>query len=357
LERGWRYSGPAFGLNHKLVPDAVEIEGKKEKFTKTDGYFIRVSRQWVTAGETYAEAQAKRNEYLGRQRYKEATGQELPQPEANGGLLSASAAYLSDLELKVAAKNRRLKTLAAAPLALTEFTEKSGLKYVGDISAPAITRHMKWVVNNSPTRSPKTAKNKFIQLLSLLKSVDAVPMAGIGKHAHPLATKDAPRTPKETPVYTYTPEELERFFKVCDVRKNAIFRTFHRGGLRDQELATLRRQDCVLDGEAPHLRITEHSEHDFVPKWCEARNVSIDPELVSILKAWLATHNHSLVFPTEKGKVDGHLPRLCQDVAHKAGMNPDDWWLHKFRATYTTFNVRRGMDLETLRCRLGHKGH
>ena len=52
----------------------------------------------VTADDTYAEAQAKRNGYIGRQQYKETTGQDLPQPEAKGGLLSdAIATYLSDL--------------------------------------------------------------------------------------------------------------------------------------------------------------------------------------------------------------------------------------------------------------------
>jgi integrase len=36
-------------------------------------------------------------------------------------------------------------------------------------------------------------------------------------------------------------------------------------------------------------------------------------------------------------------------------MDPREFWLHKFRATYATHCLRAGMDLETLRKQLGHR--
>lgn len=54
-------------------------------------------------------------------------------------------------------------------------------------------------------------------------------------------------------------------------------------------------------------------------------------------------------------KPDGHLLRLCQRVARRAGMDADKFWLHKFRANYATHCLRKGMDLETLRAQLGHR--
>jgi integrase len=141
--------------------------------------------------------------------------------------------------------------------------------------------------------------------------------------------------------------------------ETAIFQTFRRAGLREQELATLRRQDCVLDGSAPCLRIVERPEYDYVPKWYAIRDVNIDPQLASILKAWLKTHDHALVFPTPRGKVDGHILRLCQQIARRAGLNPDDFWLHRFRSSYATHLLRYGpaigLTLEDIRKQLGHR--
>ena len=47
--------------------------------------------------------------------------------------------------------------------------------------------------------------------------------------------------------------------------------------------------------------------------------------------------------------------RLCKRVAQRARLNPKDWHLHKFRSTFATHCLRKGMDLETLREQLGHR--
>jgi integrase/recombinase XerD len=124
-------------------------------------------------------------------------------------------------------------------------------------------------------------------------------------------------------------------------------------GLREQELSTLRRIDCVLDGSTPVVRITERPEYKFVPKAYEIRDVPVPETLLVTLRAWLQTHDHKLVFPTRRGKVDGHLLRRCQSVAWRAGFDPEQWWLHKFRATYATVSLRKTGDLETVRSWLG----
>jgi integrase len=241
---------------------------------------------------------------------------------------------------------------------LTEFAEQSGVKYVNDITAQIITRHIAWVVQNSPTHSAKTANNKFVQILAFLKHFGAVPTVGSGKSSRLLGMKDAPRC-VEKEVKIYTEEQLTKFFFACDARETAIFQTFRRAGLREQEVATLRRRDCLLDGSAPCLRIVERSEYDYVPKWYAIRDVNIDPQLASILKAWLKTHDHALVFSTPRGKVDGHILRLCQQIARRVGLNPDDFWLHRFRSSYATHLLRYGpaigLTLEDIRKQLGHR--
>jgi len=319
--KGWRYCKPAYAANRKIKPHVVVVDGKEE--THPEGaYYLNVDGAWEKAGTSAAEALEAQSKRLARQRYEKETGEKLPEPEGKGVLLrDAIDAYLSELELSVAGKSRQPKTLAAARQTLREFAERGQVRHLNGVSASHIAKHMAWVIQNSPTHSAKTARNKFIQ----------------------------------KPVSTYTPQELARFFSACDVRETAIFQTLNRAGLREQELSTLRRQDCKLEGPAPCIKVTERQEYGFVPKWYAIRDVSIDPELASILKRWLSTHEDALVFPTPKGQVDGHILRLCQRVARRAGMDPDNFWLHKFRSSYATHCLRRGMDLETLRDQLGHR--
>jgi integrase len=363
IEKGWRYCRSAYGKNHKIKPDIVIVDGGEEPHPE-GAYYLLVDGQWEKMGTSAAEAQETQKKRLARQRYEEDTGETLPVEEPQGGLLAdAIAAYLAELELKVAGKARQPRTLAASKQALDEFASQSGVKYLNGVTAVAIAKHMAWCIQNSPTRSARTVANKFALILQFLRHADAVPTVGTGKSSRPLGKKDAPRY-TENPVETYSPVELANFFLACGPRETAIFQTFLRAGLREQELTTLRRQDCRLDGPAPCLKVTERPEYGFIPKWYAIRDVIIDPQLASILKSWLTTHSHALVFPTpspngtmEKpdSRVDGHILRLCKRVAKRASMGADGWWLHKFRATYATFCLRRGMDLETLRAQLGHK--
>ena len=361
--KGWRYCRPAYSANRKIRPDVVLVAGKEE--THPEGsYYLNVAGQWEKVGDSAAQAQEEQRKRLARQRYEKDTGERLPEPEPKGDLLSdAINAYLGELELKVAGKSRQPKTLAASRHALEEFARESGIQRLKDVTATAIAKHMAWTVQSSPTKSARTAANKFLLILQFLKHTGSVPMVGTGKSARPLGLKDAPRY-VERAVETYTPEELARFLAACGPREEAIFQTFARAGLREQELSTLRRQDCVLGGSTPCLKIVERPEYGFIPKWYSVRDVIIDPGLAATLRTWLASHSHPLAFPTPNpsgtlerpgSRVDGHILRLCKSVAKRAGMDQDKFWLHKFRATYATHCLREGMDLETLRKQLGHR--
>ncbi len=263
---GWRYCKPVWGKNSKLKPDTVLVGGKEEVHSE-GAYYLNVDGQWEKCGKSAAEAQEERSRRLARQRYERETGERLPEPKPKGKLPSdAIDACLTELELKVAGKSRRPKTLAASRQALNEFAEQSRIKHASEVSASAIAKHMAWVIQNSRTRSARTAANKFVLILQFLKHTGSVPMVGVGKSARPLGLRDAPRY-TEKPVEKCTDDELARFFFACGKRENAIFQTFARAGLREQELATLRRVDCVFGTDAPCLRIVERPEYGFVPKW------------------------------------------------------------------------------------------
>jgi site-specific recombinase XerD len=77
---------------------------------------------------------------------------------------------------------------------------------------------------------------------------------------------------------------------------------------------------------------------------------------VKSLKAWKAkaSKDCSLVFPTA-----GCNPKLnflddLKAIAERANLDPDNFWLHKFRATFATWSLWAGVDLRTVQQWLGH---
>jgi integrase/recombinase XerD len=46
---------------------------------------------------------------------------------------------------------------------------------------------------------------------------------------------------------------------------------------------------------------------------------------------------------------------MCKVIAKRAKLNPETFWLHKFRATFATRHLWGGVDLRTVQSWLGHK--
>lgn len=353
-DRGWRYCRPALSSNNKIKPNVVMVKGQEE--THPEGcYFFQIDGRWERVSESAAEAQQEQRKRLARQRYQQETGETLPEPEAKGvHLRRAIDDYLTELELKVASRNRQQRTYAMMKQTLNEFAKQSNLRYLHEVTAAHLDRYVAWVIGHSPTESARTGWNKFLRILQFLKHNDATPMVGMGKSRRPVGMRDAPRF-VEKEVITNKPEELRRFFNICDYRQLVTFQAFNRSGMREMELATLRRQDCHLDGPSPYLDVVAKPEYDFIPKWYQIRKVSIDPDLAAMLRDWLKTHKRKLVFGTVGDRIDGHMLRTAQRIASRAGIPEKCIKLHRFRANYATWCIRRGMDLETLRAQLGHK--
>jgi integrase/recombinase XerD len=56
----------------------------------------------------------------------------------------------------------------------------------------------------------------------------------------------------------------------------------------------------------------------------------------------------AFIFSTASGRPDTHMIRALKRNAKKAGLNRDDFWLHKFRATFATMHLHAGVDLRTV---------
>ena len=167
----------------------VIVKGQEEPHPEGSCNF-QIDGGWQRVSESAAEAQQEQKKRLARQRYHEETGETLAEPETKRVLLRrAIDEYLTGLELKVAAKNRQHRTFAMMMRTLNEFAEQSNVRFLHEVTATHLDRHMAWVIGHSPTKNARTGWNKFLRILQFLKHNDATPMVGIGKSSHPVGLR------------------------------------------------------------------------------------------------------------------------------------------------------------------------
>jgi len=163
----------------------------------------------------------------------------------------------------------------------------------------------------------------------------------------------------------YTEQELEKLFAACDHRQHLIFSAFLYSGCRREEIEFLYWDD--LDLNEGELKVRPKPEFDFTVKTKQERSVTLPPVLVERLKTWKKRATTRLVFPTRNGAPLGNSVLVsCKRVWKRAGLNRtcktclklnecERAYLHKFRATYATMSLQRGMDIATLQEQLGHE--
>jgi integrase len=88
----------------------------------------------------------------------------------------------------------------------------------------------------------------------------------------------------------------------------------------------------------------------------EEREIPIPDKLIESLKVWKQTSDKSgnLLFPTTSCKPNTHFLEYLKDVAKRAKLDPNNFWLHKFRATFATWHLWKGVDLRTVQDWMGH---
>jgi integrase len=147
----------------------------------------------------------------------------------------------------------------------------------------------------------------------------------------------------------YTDAQLSAFFKACNARHLAFFKTLLFAGLRMSEAKFLEWSDITDNA----IQIRSKTRYGFEPKDHEERLIPIPKELVSLFDR-MPPRPGTLVFPTKSGRPDKHMLRHCKRVAVRARLDEDQFSLHKFRRTCITKLLRAGMDLRTVMSIAGH---
>jgi integrase len=338
--KGLRYCPVVLSSNGRVKPDLVLVNGRPERHPE-GAYYLewreKGRRVRLSVGKDPADATARRQR-------KEAELNALNNgvsvvPENGNGHPSVAAAvarFLEETEL-----TKKPKTLAAYTTALNYFTESCTKIYLQDIDRTDLLKFSAFL-RDKKKQAPRSVYNKFENAMTFLKANRIRGL--VGKNDWPRYTEEEPEM--------YEPEDLDKLFAACDAEEKLWYEFFLMTGMREQEVMYTYWSDINLVHAT--VRVSHKPDRAWTPKAYKEREIPIPAKLVKSLKVWKANKTCTLVFPTA-----GCNPKLdfldcLKAIAERAKLDGDDFWLHKFRATFATRCLWAGVDLRTVQQWLGH---
>ena len=193
-------------------------------------------------------------------------------------------------------------------------------------------------------QAPRSCYNKFENMMTFLK-VQGI-RGLVGKNDWPGFTEEEPEI--------YEKEELAKLFKASDPEERLWFGFFLMTGFREQETMHVSWRDVNL--KQCTVAVSHKPEYGWTPRQYKERTVPIPAKLCTALKRRAKQRDSScpLVFPTSGCKPKLDFLDCLKAVAKRAKLNPDEFWLHKFRATFATWSLWAGVDLRTFLLRLSN---
>jgi integrase len=339
---GVRFCPVVISANGRVKPDYVIVAGREERHPE-GAYYVEwyegAKRIRRSVGKDAATAAARRLQQE-KKLEAQAAGLKLVNDAKSEGSLLADAVigYLDEVK-----NAKKPKTYAAYSTALEYFLESCNKSRLAEIERSDLLRFTTFL-RDTKKLQPRTVYNKFENLMSFLKA------NGI----RGLVTKnDWPRYVEDEPEI-YEREELDKFFAACDEDERLWFEFFLMTGLREQEVMYSTWNDLNLNRAVVTVRYKP--QYGWSPKAYKGREIPIPDKLVKSLRSWRKEVDPAcpLLFPTAGCKPKLDFLDCCKAIAKRAKLNPDDWWLHKFRATFATWALWGGVDLRTVQQWMGH---
>src|SRR6266550_4430421 len=232
---------------------------------------------------------------------------------------------------------KKQKTYAAYSTALKYFQESCPKMYLADIDRKDLLKFSAFL-RDVKQQSPRSVYNKFENIMTFLKAQGVRGLVG---------KNDWPRFVEEEPE-VYEREELEKLFAVCDEEERLWYEFFLMTGMREQEVMHCSWADVNLTRSTVTVRYKP--EYGFSPKNYREREIPIPAKLVTSLKAWKAKAEKfcGLVFPTAGCSPKSNFLDDLKVVVERANLDKENFWLHKFRATFATWHLWNSVDLRTV---------
>jgi len=340
---GWRYCRVLLSANGRVKPDIVVVNGKEERHAE-GAYYLEwregAKRVRLSVGKDPQDAAARR---LRKEAELNAVnnGVAVVAEDGQNGHRSLAAAVTDYLEETTLTK--KPKTLAAYATALGYFKESCPKLFLEDIDRKDLLKFSAFL-RDDKEQSPRSCWNKFANVMTFLKANGIRGLAG--KHDWPRYTEEEPEI--------YEPEELDKLLAACDEEERLWYEFFLMTGMREQEVMYTYWSDINLVHAT--VRVSHKPDRAWTPKAYKEREIPIPAKLVKSLKAWKAKADKTcgLVFPTAGCKPKLDFLDCLKAVAERAKLDQDNFWLHKFRATFATRCLWAGVDLRTVQQWLGH---
>jgi integrase len=339
--KGLRYCPVVLSKNGLVKPDVVLVNGKEERHPE-GAYYLEwregSKRIRLSVGKDAQDASTRRDNKEAELNAKN-HGVAVVTEDAHGkhSLAAAIADYLDEVKL-----TKKPKTFAAYSTALSYFAESCHRLTVEDITRKDMLTFAAFL-RDEKEQAPRSCWNKFSNMMSFLKSYGVRGLVG---------KNDWPRFVEEEPEI-YEREDLAKLFQVCDAEERLWFEFFLMTGFREQEVMYTTWNDVNLSRCTVTVR--HKPEFGWTPKAYKEREVPIPEKLCTALKRKAKSKGDcALVFPTSGCKPKLDFLDCLKAVAGRAKLNPEGFFLHKFRATFATWSLWHGVDLRTVQSWLGH---
>jgi integrase/recombinase XerD len=337
--QGLRYLPVALASNGRVKPDVVIVNGQEERHSE-GGYYLDwtqgTNRVRVSVGKDPQDAAARQKRKAAELNAK---GHGITVVPEHGQLLisAAIADYLEDTKLTL-----KPKTLSAYTTSLEYFTESCHKLHVADIERKDLLKFHAFL-RDEKEQSARSCWNKFSNVMSFLKRQG---VRGL------VEKKDWPKFTEEEPEI-YEQDELDTLFAACDAEERLWFEFFLMTGEREQEVMHTYWRD--INFSANTVRVSNKPDLGWTPKMYKEREIPIPAKLTDSLKAWKAKTDKKcqLVFHSSNCNPRMHFMDDLKTVAERAELDPDNFWLHKFRSTFAT-RCLAVVDLATVQLWLGH---
>jgi integrase/recombinase XerD len=269
--------------------------------------------------------------------HRVALGMPHPDKKSDGPTLhDAIDSFLADKK-----EHRKKKTHQDYKTTLDYFRQSCFKVRLADVSRQDVKDFILFCQNKG--MEPRTVFNKYARVVAFLRS----------HKINLMEPGDAPQFVEEEPE-AFEREDLDKFFAVCSPDEWLYFQFFLCTGMREQEVMYAFLSDLRL--ESGVVRVSAKPEYGFKPKAYKGREIPLPEKLVTALRDHKAKRKDDcpLLFPTAGCKPKFDFLDLCKKIAKRAGLNPDTFWLHKFRATFATWALQGGVDLRTVQAWMGH---
>jgi integrase len=255
------------------------------------------------------------------------------------------------------------ETIDAYRNAINEFLKASRVVYADQVTDVLLLEFFESL--RKLGREERTVQNKWQYLRTFLKFC-GVNATGLLK----TDTEDNRPSPLDKQPESYTREEMTKFLAACTTERDRLaFECLLKLGLREKEMTFSEFSD--LRFEERYISIHNKPELLFQTKTGKSREITIEAGLLRKLKSWKKKNKGKrFVFGTANDKPNGHFLEACKRTAKRAGLfcgecpacmkedakweSCDQWYLHKFRASFATWSLQSGVDIRTVQMLMGH---